>query len=723
MQASQDRAGERTDEIDLGGLWALIVRRRARILAPTLAAFIGAAFYVQLATPRYTAESRVLLEVQDPYTPRGDRADASGGQGIDSEAVGSQVQLVTSRDLARRVVKQLELVGNPEFDPLAKGLGLVSRMMVLAGLKRDPTSLSPEDRVLDAYFEKLTVFSPSKTRVLNVEFQSSDPDLAARGANTIVDAYLGFQQDAKRENARQAAASLGAQVTDLKLRVADAEAKVEDFRSRSGLYLGANNLSLNSQQLGEVNTELSRARAQQADGQAKARLIREMVKQGRIGEIPDVANNDLVRRISEQRVTLKGQIAFESRTLLPGHPRMKEMSAQLADLEGELRAAAEKTARTLENDARLAGARVENLQTTLTQQKKVMGESSADEVQLRDLERSARLLKDELEATTTKYQEALAAQNAKSITADARVISRALAPQAAAFPKKLPIIAFASIAAFVLSLGGVLAAQLLSTPAPGAPGLSEGAAAKRDDEPSEGASAVAPSAAFLSAGHNGDDEPLMAAIDRDDAARADLDDSKAEHTEADRAVAALKAAFAGAASAAIAREALGAGGQILVVAATDGPQDDGFALALGRELAREARVVLVAMGEGVGLPHQTSVGLGDLASGAAGFSQALHRDRVSRLHFMGPGAAPDDAHALAPTLDALGQAYDVVLVGAPRDLSVEDAAALAGRAALAVVFAHDPAAAQRLADALENAGVPQVALASPPAKPEAGAAA
>ena len=73
-------------------------------------------------------------------------------------------------------------------------------------------------------------------------------------------------------------------------------------------------------------------------------VVFDMLKQGRISEVADVANNDLVRRIGEQRVTVKAQLALESRTLLPGHPRIKELKAEIADLEGELRSAADKTA-------------------------------------------------------------------------------------------------------------------------------------------------------------------------------------------------------------------------------------------------------------------------------------------------------------------------------------------------------------------------------------------
>ena len=59
-----------------------------------------------------------------------------------------------------------------------------------------------EERVLAAYYERLTAFAIDKSRVITIEFQSADPDLAARGANLIAEKYLSMQQMAKQDQAR-----------------------------------------------------------------------------------------------------------------------------------------------------------------------------------------------------------------------------------------------------------------------------------------------------------------------------------------------------------------------------------------------------------------------------------------------------------------------------------------------------------------------------------------
>ena len=95
-----------------------------------------------------------------------------------------------SRDLAREVIRRLKLVGNPEFDPGAGGIGPVSRVMMMLGIGRNPLDRPAEDRVLDAYFDRLLVYPAGKSRILTVEFRSKDAKLAADGANTVAQLYI-----------------------------------------------------------------------------------------------------------------------------------------------------------------------------------------------------------------------------------------------------------------------------------------------------------------------------------------------------------------------------------------------------------------------------------------------------------------------------------------------------------------------------------------------------
>ena len=669
------RAGERngddssvTGEIDLARIARAISAKRWWVIGPTLAMFAGSAIFVNVVKPRYSAEARVLLENQENFIPRADKTERVAEILPDPEAVQSQIQLLTSRDLARRVIKTLDLQGNDEFDPLAKGMGATTRALVMLGLARDPTQTTPEDRILETFGDRLNVLSPTKTRVLSIEFTSRNPDLAAKGANAVAEAYLEFQQDAKRDHARGAANSLAALVAQLRARVAEADVAAEQFRAKSGLLVGSNNTTINAQRLSDLNTQLSLARSAQADAQAKARLLRDMLRQNRIGDIPDVANNEVICRLQEQRVTLRAQLALESRTLLPGHPRIKELQAQLQDLELQGRAAAERVARTLENDAHIAGARVDNLTRALEEQKTVVGAADADDVRLRDLERTARLYKEQLESATANYQDAMARENSQATPPDARIFQRALAPQIPSFPKKVPIVSFATLSALILSIGGILSGELLSgrpRVAPSAPRLASEAL---ELAPANGGSASPTLADRFSdtptpPAANEEGEETQPALDlrlgptsrpADDAPRG------RERTIAAKARIVEKIDIERLSSPSV---------KVLISRGDDSPSASGTALAVARALARRGSAVLVAADssdrafDGLlagGLENPK--GWRDLLSGAAEFGEVIHRDAGSRLHIIPAGVDDGEPrYDIAMTVEALARTYDFVV--------------------------------------------------------------
>ncbi|MCX7322183.1 MAG: Wzz/FepE/Etk N-terminal domain-containing protein, partial [Hyphomicrobiales bacterium] len=193
-----ERAPSLNGDLDLGALGRALMRKRMWVIVPTLIAAIGSAVLVNLITPRYKSESRILIDGRENIflRPNGERSEER--LSLDPEAVASQVQLVLSRDLAREVIKKNKLAERPEFDPVLKGAQPWKSLLALIGAARDPFSMTPEERVLDSYYERLTSFAVDKSRVIVVEFQSIDPALAAKVANSIADGYLVMQQAARQ---------------------------------------------------------------------------------------------------------------------------------------------------------------------------------------------------------------------------------------------------------------------------------------------------------------------------------------------------------------------------------------------------------------------------------------------------------------------------------------------------------------------------------------------
>src|SRR6201994_2665626 len=463
--AKQARTSEGGD-IDLRALGDAIKRNRRLIIVPTLAALVLSLLTVNLITARHKSEARILIDGRENVFLRPNSERNEERTALDAEAVTSQVQLLLSRDLAREIIKKNKLAERPEFDPVLSGMSPLKSLLALFGIGRDPFSMTPEERVLDAYFDRLTVYAVDKSRVIVVEFQSRDPELAARVANSIADGYLVLQQNAHQEQAKAASQWLSGEIDKLRTKVSDAEARVEDFRSKSNLFVGTNNTTLSNQQMGELNTQLNNARALKSDAESRARLIREMLQSGKPIESAEIVNSELMRRLFEQRVTLRAQLAEQSSTLLDNHPRIKELKAQINDLDKQIRDEASKLSRSLDNDARIAGGRVESLSASLDQLKKQASSTNGQDVQLRALEREAKAQRDLLESYLAKYREATTRENIDSGPSDGRVISRAIVSNTPAYPKKLPIVLIATLAALLLSTGMIVTGELMSLTLP-----------------------------------------------------------------------------------------------------------------------------------------------------------------------------------------------------------------------------------------------------------------
>ncbi|MCK1307114.1 MULTISPECIES: exopolysaccharide transport family protein [unclassified Bradyrhizobium] len=651
-------------DIDLHALGAALARKRGWIIVPTVLALVASIAIVNLITPRYKSESRILIDGRENVflRPNSDRAEER--QALDAEAVTSQVQLVLSRDLAREIIKKNKLAERPEFDPVLQGVSPLKSLAALVGIGRDPFSMTPEERVLDAYYERLQAYAVDKSRVIVIEFQSADPDLAVRVANSIADGYLVLQQDARQDQARNASQWYAGRIDELRRNVSEAEAKAEDFRSKSSLFVGTNNTTLSNQQMGEVNTQLNNARALKADAESKARLIREMIQSGKPIESSEILNSESMRTPSQQRVALRAQLAEQSSTLLGNHPRIKELKAQLADLDTQIRDEAAKLARTLENDARAASGRVQELSASLEQLKKQATATNGQDVQLRALEREAKAQRDLLETYLAKYREANTRETIDTAPTDGRIISRAVVSNTPAYPKKLPIVLIATIATLLLSSGVVVTGELLRQTAPRAvavftPALTRASARQEQIVQPE---VVEPFADPVVDPVMAEPAPLQPEMTAD----ADV----AEFAEIEHLADSLRAAGAMAK-------------KVTVLGTASGEAITLSTLTLARHLARDARVVVVDLAASSPTMAAVSVdasarGLAELMQGEASFAQIITRDKLSRLHLVMAGRPGFDRSLLQSprvtlAIDALLRAYDHVLLdaGSASDLPAE----------------------------------------------------
>jgi polysaccharide biosynthesis transport protein len=397
---------------------------------------------------------------------------------------------------------------------------------------------------------------------------------------------------------------------------------------------------------------------------------------------------------------------------------MRELTGQLAGLDEEIRAAAGKAVRGFEDEARLAGAQVSNLEGLIAKQAKAVATSDADQVQLRALQLDAKTAREQLESYINKYREASARDADDATPANARVIATAQEPLAPTFPKKAPTVLLATLAGFLLAAGIVVARALLE-----APGAETYAAPAMDPAPAmTPTAAVAPAPAMPGANAVPEavDEPPTEAS----TAPADFDENEDEREERVDPTTALEAIVDRLAETAETTHSL----TVLVTGeATKG------ALALGltaaRRLSKTGRAVLVDLGVSQPWlgdvfdhgeePDDAPFGLADLLEGRTSFDQALHRDLSARLDILPAGTGEIDPDQLEPVLAALAQSYVFVVIHASNWRSPAVAAAIGGVGAVIVCApaARLEAAKERLQQGFADPTIVTVGVALPDRAP------
>jgi uncharacterized protein involved in exopolysaccharide biosynthesis len=630
-------------EVDMRSLMRALFRALPFVLV--CAALIGGGvfFLLQQIAPKYRSQATILIETGESEFTRSTNAPAPTNEIFGPEAIASQVQVFQSRDLARHVAEKLDLASKAEFNPALKGDSFFSDILAALGLGKDPSRSSTEERVLEHFAKELSAYAVPQSRVIIVEFNSEDPELATDIANAVAEEYIALQRAAKRDMTTDATKWLESEIESLGVRVQEAEAKVETYRSSNDLFTGGGQTTatLPQQQLADLNTELARVRGVRAEAQAKAGQIRDAIRRGQALTQTEVLNSQLIQRLVEQQVALRAQIAQLSATYLPEHPRMRELSAQVLGLDRQITQEAEKVLEGLETDARVAEAREKEIQQSLGGLKSAAARANDAGVDLRALEREAAAQRDLLDSYLRRYRDALARQQGDYLPADARIISRATVPIEPHFPNKPALTAVAIIATLLIGIALTLIRELAS-------GRSTRRVLLEPPPPPE--------------------DPRPTRWPEDLGVRRMLPYAPGEASRPE-----INAVLVP-----VAKQIVAEGYKRIIIVPVEGAEPQPVAVTLARIIAaQDRRPVIVdlrrdglntdSLGAGSDLP-----GFSDLMAGSASFAQVIFRDRQSRVHFIPRGLPPLRRGELGEEnvgllLDALDHTYDHVVLDVADD--------------------------------------------------------
>jgi polysaccharide biosynthesis transport protein len=453
-----------------------LLRRRIWLIASLcvlLTALVGLVV-VQLA-PSFTAETLVMLERGEQKVV--DIEAVLSGSPTDSETVQSEVEVLRSRNLVRRVVEKLALSENPEFNPSLRPPGLAEGLLdfqawmpesvysvVFTGVANELSDGATEQEreainVVDVFLERLSVQARRNSRVISISFKSGEPRLAAEVTNELADLYLVQQLEAKYEATRRATSWLNTRLADMKIRVERAEQSVEAFRSQAGLVRGST-ATVASQQITELNTELVLSRTKRAQAQARLRQVERLVSSANgVDSAAEVLASPLIQKLQEQLAEILGKRAELATEFGEKHPRMIQVRAEAKDLQRKIEREVKKVVQSLRNEVGVARAGEQTLQASMNQLESRAAGLSGKEVKLRALEREASAERALYETFLSRFKETGAQEDLQQT--DARIISKADIPIKPSFPKPLLIIGSAFIASLLLGISLVLLLEQL----------------------------------------------------------------------------------------------------------------------------------------------------------------------------------------------------------------------------------------------------------------------
>ena len=438
-----------SDTIDVLDVFRVFRRRKWLIITIVLIGTLAATLYALQRVPLYTARATVLVEPQRSQVI--DLPAVLGGLSPDQATMATQIRLFYSRGFQARVMEDLRLFDDPEFNaalrtptpsplkdalraPIERVMASIPEEWLIAGglageeapvLESDAPRLA-RDGAIDSFASRLEVAVDGGSYVLTISFTSPNSAKAAQIVNRAAEIYVDDQLKSKLFATDRASIWLDERLDTLKEEVRQAEEAVERYRAQSNL-VGTQGVLLNDQELSELNLELITVRANLAERQARLQQVRGMRGRGAaLDSLAEVMNAPAIMSLRQQEIELLRQEAEFGNLYGARHPRMQQLASEKANLQAKMNAEIGRVAAALENEVALMAARVRTIESQLGGMKTRTGEYRESEVRLRELERQAQVNRQLYESFLARSKEV--GEQHEIVEPDARLISMASPP-------------------------------------------------------------------------------------------------------------------------------------------------------------------------------------------------------------------------------------------------------------------------------------------------------
>jgi polysaccharide biosynthesis transport protein len=356
-----------------------MLTRRRGIIYTSFAAFLMLALLALIfATRRYKSVGEIELQ-KDATSSLGIQTD-SGDAPSDALEVNmiiqTQAKILESDSLALRVIEDLNLEQTEDYRQKWSPVGWALGFFAPKGTP-DPKGASLENaphrrmRVLKIFHHKLTVKPVAGTRLIDVEYLSPDPQLAAAVVNHLLQGLIEKGYRARYDATMQASSWLSAQLGDLRTKTQELQAKVVKLQQASGVFaMGEVDREGRDQVYSPTLEKLQMATQAEAAAQSNRILkgaINDVVKSGNAELISGLGGNatggsvtgistslTLIQNLRLQEATLQGQLQEMSAKFGPAYPKLAEIRGNLNGVQASIRAEVARVGQRAQNDFRVA---------------------------------------------------------------------------------------------------------------------------------------------------------------------------------------------------------------------------------------------------------------------------------------------------------------------------------------------------------------------------------
>lgn len=457
--------------LDLREYWRIVKKHLWLIAVCCFAAILVTALIVLSMTPIYTAETTVLIERKGPQVLNIPEAVTESLFPDEYDYYRTQYEILKSRALALRVIKEQELEKNPVFVEQGKESGLIATLWkkgrkrvrqlfsssspstpVQASEQSDPpqqaqSAPNSELNLGEIYASMLEVTPVQRTRLVKIAFSSPDPALAASVANAHALTYIRQGVRIRTSANEEAQNFLQEKLVELRERVEQSETTLNNYRRSQGIISLDDKENIVVDRLSDLNKRLTEAEAERITFEAQVHAIRKKD----YDSLPAVISSSLIQSLKEETSRLEGEYAKLSAQFKPGYPRVAELRAQVEENRRRLQQEIQRVVGGIESGYRVAAGKEKQLRTKMDEQK-------AATLGLKDASVQYAILARDVDTNRQLYDSVLQRMKEMGVAAEIRssnvsVVDQAEPPSSPSRPNKMFSLFLSSIIGLIGGVG------------------------------------------------------------------------------------------------------------------------------------------------------------------------------------------------------------------------------------------------------------------------------